>query len=219
MRIPAAILLGTLAACSSNVRVPDSQVIYEVPRTGTASTAGGGDPFTARIEGALADVDPATGQPIAGAPGAYNPAAPNYGRVDYAQPLPAQGTPLDDDQLNLMQYTLEQQKVDAAIAEQQLAAARSQLVVVPPTSSVPTASGGANIALYAQQSANQVGQRIYPRRGVGLGSGCGRYANADDAQRAFLSAGGPQTDSLGLDPDGDGFACRWDPEPYRQLKM
>lgn len=216
MRIVAAIMAGALAACSSGVRVPDDQVIYEVPQTGTASTAGGADPFTQRIESTLSGTDPATGQPIQGT-SLYNSAAPNYGRVDYAQPLPAQGTPLDDDRLNLMQYTLEQQKIDAAIAERQLAEARSRLVVVPPEASVPNA-GGANIALYAQQTSNQLGQRIYSR-GTRLGSGCGRYSNPDEAQRAFLSSGGPETDSLGLDQDGDGFACSWDPAPYRQLKL
>jgi hypothetical protein len=28
-------------------------------------------------------------------------------------------------------------------------------------------------------------------------------------------AGGPRRDPLGLDPDGDGFACAWDPTPFR----
>jgi hypothetical protein len=30
-----------------------------------------------------------------------------------------------------------------------------------------------------------------------------------------LSNGGPERDRLGLDPDGDGFACYWDPTPFR----
>ena len=50
-------------------------------------------------------------------------------------------------------------------------------------------------------------------------SACRRFSNADEAQRAFLANGGPQTDRGGLDPDGDGFACSWDPTPYRQLKL
>ncbi len=109
-----------------------------------------------------------------------------------------------------MEFTLEQQKIDAAVAERELAEARSKLVVVPPTS-VPSEVQGVNIALYAQQTTNAVGVRRYDRRGAGLpSSSCGRYRSTDDAQRAFLAAGGPQTDSLGLDPDGDGFACKWD---------
>ena len=32
------------------------------------------------------------------------------------------------------------------------------------------------------------------------------------------SAGGPERDSEGLDPDGDGFACGWDPAPFRRSR-
>jgi hypothetical protein len=38
----------------------------------------------------------------------------------------------------------------------------------------------------------------------------------DAAQEAFLAAGGPERDRNNLDPDGDGFACWWDPEPFRR---
>ncbi len=127
-------------------------------------------------------------------------------------------TPIDADNLNLMLYTLEQQKIDAAAAERQLAQARSQLVVVQP-GALPNRVEGVNIALYAQQTTNQVGQRIYQRsRGLG-GSSCGRFSTADEAQRAFLASGGPGTDRYNLDPDGDGFACSWDPAPYRALRI
>lgn len=193
MRIIAVLAAGTLSACASSVTVPDGPVLYEVPQAGTASTSGGGDQFTSTIEGALAD-----GGAVAGAP--------------------MQTTPLDDDFINPMDYTLQQQKIDAAAAERNLAEARSQLVVIPP-SSLPNRVDGVNVALYAQQTTNVVGQRIYRRSGGRLGSACGRYGTADDAQRAFLAAGGPETDSIGLDPDGDGFACRWDPTPYRQLRL
>jgi hypothetical protein len=29
-----------------------------------------------------------------------------------------------------------------------------------------------------------------------------------------LARGGPDKDPRGLDPDGDGFACGWDPAPF-----
>ena len=119
-----------------------------------------------------------------------------------------------------MQWTLEQQKIDAAIAERELDAARAQLVVVQP-GALPNRVEGVNIALYAQQTTNAVGERRYrPRVGArvaGVGS-CGRYRDPDAAQRAFLAAGGPTGDRLGLDPDGDGFACSCDPAPYRALR-
>ena len=61
---------------------------------------------------------------------------------------------------------------------------------------------------------------MYPRsaaaRVTGVGN-CGRFRDADAAQRAFLAGGGPQADRYGIDPDGDGFACKWDPAPYRAL--
>jgi hypothetical protein len=132
--------------------------------------------------------------------------------------LPQTATPLNDDRLNLTLYTIEQQKIDAAIAERELENARSQLVVVQP-GALPDRVEGVNVALFAKQTTNPVGQRVYQRSGGGFSarSSCGRFPTADDAQRAFLSAGGPATDRYGLDPDGDGFACGWDPTPYRAL--
>ena len=47
------------------------------------------------------------------------------------------------------------------------------------------------------------------------GRTCSGYASADIAQRAFIAAGGPILDPKGMDPDGDGFVCGWDPRPVR----
>ena len=72
-----------------------------------------------------------------------------------------------------------------------------------------TAVDGANVALYAQQSSNPVGVRVYDRSvGSRVAGGCGKYRDGNSAQRAFLTAGGPQDDRYGLDADGDGFACQ-----------
>ena len=196
MRILAVLLCGGLAGCAGGaVSVPSDQVLYEVPQTGSVSSAGG-DAFTGTIEQSLAE----GGSGVA-------PSPDGTGRA------------LDDDRINLMQWTLDQQKIDAAKAQADLDAARRQLVVVQP-GSVPTEPAGANVALYAKQSTNAVGQRVYRRsvgaRVSGVGS-CGRYRDGDAAQRAFLAAGGPQDDHYGLDPDGDGFACEFDPSPYRAL--
>ena len=190
-----------LAACASSVTVPNETILYEVPPAGTVSSAGGG-PFATGVTALPPASTVPPGTAVAGAP------------------VPGTATPLDDDNLNLTLYTIEQQKIDAAIAEQELAQARSQLVVVPP-SGLPNevGAGSVNIALYAQQTSNAVGQRVYQRSGGFGRSNCGRYRTADDAQRAFLSAGGPQNDPLGLDPDGDGFACSWDPGPFRALSL
>lgn len=81
-------------------------------------------------------------------------------------------------------------------------------------------SAGPNIVQYALQTTNQVGQPIYKRtfaRQSQAQRNCAKYQSADAAQRAFLANGGPQKNYRGLDPDGDGFACYWDPAPYRKV--
>lgn len=105
---------------------------------------------------------------------------------------------------------------DAARLEQQRAA-RVEIApqAVPQR---PGGSTGSNIVAYALGTTNVPGQAIYNRV---LGSdrraqtACARFSSPDLAQMAFLEGGGPQRDRRGLDPDGDGFACEWDPRPFR----
>jgi hypothetical protein len=194
-------ICGLIAGCAGGaVTVPSEPVVMEVPYSGTASTAGG-DGFTSTIESALAEGDPLAPAPVAGS-------------------TTGTGRALDDDTINLMQWTLEQQKIDAAIAERDLAEARSQLVVMQP-GPLPANPQGVNIALFAAQTTNAVGERRYQRTGgtriAGAGT-CSRFRDADAAQRAFLSGGGPERDRYGIEPDGDGFACSWNPAPYRALR-
>lgn len=102
-----------------------------------------------------------------------------------------------------------------------IAANREQYQVVAPTA-LPSRSGSGepNIVAYALETRHAPGTRLY-RRSVLSGQGryqraCGEYASADQAQLAFLERGGPDRDRLGVDPDGDGFACDWDPRPFRR---
>ncbi len=90
--------------------------------------------------------------------------------------------------------------------------------VDPDSVSVPSIpSNEINIAAYALKQKNAVGQKIYQRSSIRL-SNCSRYRNDPDAaQRAFLRAGGPERDPRRLDPDGDGFACSWNPDFYRKM--
>lgn len=79
-------------------------------------------------------------------------------------------------------------------------------------------SGGPNLVQYALTTTNAVGMPLYQRSSLMLRSPekvCAGYGSPDLAQLAFLEAGGPQKDRKGLDPDGDGFACAWDPTPFR----
>jgi hypothetical protein len=79
---------------------------------------------------------------------------------------------------------------------------------------------GVNIVEYALSSDNMLGSPVYSRFPIGGQSrflrNCDKYPSSDMAQIAFLERGGPKRDALGLDPDGDGFACYWDPAPFRK---
>lgn len=104
---------------------------------------------------------------------------------------------------------------------ERLARNREQYQQVTPTA-VPERAGAAspNIASYALATSNPVGARLYSRSGFNLEAkaqrNCGKYPSPDQAQIAFLDSGGPERDRHGLDPDGDGFACAWNPAPFRQ---
>ena len=75
-----------------------------------------------------------------------------------------------------------------------------------------------NIVAYAIKTSNPIGQPLYLRPFKSQNRSlwnCAKYVSDAAAQEAFLKAGGPERDRYGLDPDGDGFACRWDPTPFR----
>jgi hypothetical protein len=102
---------------------------------------------------------------------------------------------------------------------ERLAAQREQYVFIPPTA-LPDSTGVDRpiVIDFALQTSHQPGQRLWERGDLRLQSyarACGRYAAADLAQEAFLKSGGPERDVWGIDPDGDGFACGWDPRPFR----
>ena len=89
----------------------------------------------------------------------------------------------------------------------------------PQAQSLPAGtSGSGDIVRFALSTTHAVGTKIYSRGIVSQNRAnrhCARFQAPDIAQRAFLEAGGPQRDKYGIDPDGDGFACGWSPEPFR----
>lgn len=105
---------------------------------------------------------------------------------------------------------------DAALRAQN----QQQYQVIQPTA-LPTRQGGGdpNIVAYAIASRNVKGQRVYRRSSFNSASkyqrACSGFASQDQAQTQFMALGGPQKDRKGMDPDGDGFACAWDPAPFR----
>ena len=96
-----------------------------------------------------------------------------------------------------------------------------RLVVFQP-SELPEKPGEASVAHFALSVTHNPGTKVYPRLGALFGSlsheeRCAAYPDDEAAQLAFLDAGGPSDDKLGVDPDGDGFACGWTPSIYRSM--
>ncbi|WGH77822.1 hypothetical protein [Jannaschia ovalis] len=100
-------------------------------------------------------------------------------------------------------------------------AARQQYQIVRPTQLQRPEDGRPNIVAYAINQAQPVGTRAFSRNPLSSArraeARCQGYRTADIAQEDFLAAGGPERDRLGLDPDGDGNACGWDPATFRAL--
>ncbi|MDJ0629946.1 MAG: hypothetical protein QNJ44_16935 [Rhodobacter sp.] len=155
-------------------------------------------------------------QPPAGQPGADTGNAPASDAS--ARPVITTNNPRISDEQNF-EAVAERESIESDA--ERLRAQREAYQVIEATA-VPTRSGnGPNIVQFAISTSNPVGQKLY-RRGVLTSSkkyltNCAKYASPDLAQEAFLRAGGPDRDRLGLDPDGDGFACAWDPTPFRRI--
>ncbi|MFP7673397.1 hypothetical protein ACG74X_08580 [Marivita sp. S0852] len=108
---------------------------------------------------------------------------------------------------------------DAALIAQN----RARYQVIAPEA-LPTRPGSdtPNIVAYALQTTNPKGAPIYRRSAFASEArhqrACAAFTSSDLAQEAFLAAGGPERDRQTLDPDGDGFACGWDPAPFRAVR-
>ena len=135
-----------------------------------------------------------------------------------SNPAPqAAGNPSISDENDFQAVSARQSiESDAARLEQQKAQYQQVAPVAVPQR---TESAGPNIVRYALSTSNPKGVRVYSRSGINLQSrnqrNCAEFASPDQAQVAFLEQGGPQRDRKALDPDGDGYACGWDPAPYR----
>lgn len=235
-----AVMLG-LAACAPSVPPQGAgfsdfgtyQRNREAQLTGTLPPPTGFDP--ARVGAAIDAADRPVGAPLnAITPGAPVPLGSSTGAVIGADPFdpnrPRGNAPIgitetmsemggnvgiSDEQ----DFTAVAQRETIESDAQRIARNRAQYQVVEPTA-LPERSGstGPNIVDYALSTQNAVGQQMYNRSGIRFNSpeaACARYRSPDLAQEAFLESGGPRRDPKGLDPDGDGFACAWDPTPFR----
>lgn len=102
--------------------------------------------------------------------------------------------------------------------KERLARNRAQYTVIQPTAVPERTETGPNIVQFALSTTHNPGTQVFSRSSLRFTdpmAACARYASPDLAQQAFLEAGGPERDRRGLDPDGDGFACAWDPRPFR----
>lgn len=206
------VALAALTACSP--QVPNSAAgvgfgdydSYEAQRE--AQLSGAPTPQTTVLPPESTGVPTADAATATTAPAAISPVAP--ARVASNNP------DISDEQDFGAVSGRESIESDAA----RLAALREQYQVVEPTA-LPSrsGSGGPNIVEYALSSTNVPGQSVYRRsvlRVTDFNRNCVRYTSSDKAQEAFLKSGGPERDKLNLDPDGDGFACDWDPTPFRR---
>lgn len=201
---------------------------YGAPATGAPSASelaqagiGGGQLATTAPLTAMPPA-PAASAPIGAlpaAPEAPAAAAPLPATDPAAQPQSHSG--ISDEQDFSAVSSRESIESDKARMEQN----KAQYQQVQPTE-LPARSGDTGAAVdlvqYALNAPNRKGESIYPRSRVALANSeraCGRYDTPEAAQQAFMKAGGPQRDSKNLDPDGDGFACFWDPTPFQKAKQ
>lgn len=221
------VLLGVLALAGCASQAPDSYQGYM--RNHAGGTGGYPQPAAApapaapqgfSTEGALNAINAAGTTPAATAPLPYGERprgnAPTNIRTEMGEMAGVAGhTGISNE--NSFEAVSAQRSIaeDAAVIAQN----RSQYVQVQPTA-VPTrpSANGPNIVSYALQQNHPRGQQMYGRSSLRLGKPqqqCSQFLSADLAQQAFLAAGGPQRDRNNLDPDGDGYACAWDPAPFR----
>lgn len=145
--------------------------------------------------------------------------------VSSGTPVPTTTTqPIDQNNPNIsdeQDFSAVSSRESIESDRERLAAQSQAYQVITPTA-LPTRSGasGPSVVEFALSTTNRVGQSIYSRSTVLAESrftrNCAKYSSSDLAQIDFLKSGGPKRDRKGLDPDGDGFACYWDPAPFRQ---
>ena len=132
-----------------------------------------------------------------------------------------EGLSENHNRIDLSLSTLEQQNIDKEKAAKKLEEARKERIEIE-IDNLINYSSNINVAQFARETKNNKGEKIYNRLGFSAYNNlneCLKFKTKDDAQRKFLQEGGPFTDKFNLDPDGDGFACGWDPNIYRMLSI
>ncbi|WP_193142583.1 hypothetical protein [Meridianimarinicoccus sp. MJW13] len=187
---PIAVTLSLLALAACSPSVPDSgNVVYLEPVSPEARAA-----RNAALQGPSGRGTVGL-EPVAGSTAAVSSTPGTVGNdTTYTGAAPAQITHV----------------TPTAVAVEQVEAR--------PVPSRPS-TGSPSVVGFALDTSHPVGQSVYARSNPSAeraARACARYASDDLAQAAFLNSGGPERDSAGIDPDGDGYACNWNPERFRK---
>lgn len=166
---------------------------------------------------------PAVAQPAPQASASIPPrvqASADFGTTPRFDPGPGVRPGVSDEQ----DFQAVSARESIASDRERLARQRAQYQVID-VATVPDASvsGGPNIVAYALNThhapGTEVHRRLNPLRWRRWESACLQFRSQDAAQEAFLANGGPERDPGSLDPDGDGYACWWNPTPLRQAMV
>lgn len=202
--------LMAVSACAPNI--PDSGAGIGF-QDYNSHAGNGSEPYdrTFSAEGAAAAIDRAAGGQ---APQDITAAPVLAGGADSALRQPQSHAGISDE--NDFDAVAKRESIESDASR--IAENRAQYVVVEPKA-IPSRPGdsGPNIAAFALTTTHDPGVQMYSRSGSRKDPlvVCAKFASSDLAQQEFLAKGGPEKDKLGLDPDGDGFACNWDPRPFR----
>ncbi|SMX49520.1 hypothetical protein [Maliponia aquimaris] len=232
MRLSFAVVAAALAVSACAPSVPDSAA--NVPDPGTGVGFGSYSDYAARREAQLngqsgsipvapdvaaAALDSAEARAASAAIAANSGVAPVEARPGNPPPpvvANARGISGEND------FTAVSATRDIAADAAMIERNRAQYTLVAPEALPAREDGGPNIVEYALRTTNPVGTALYKRSVLNTQSrhqrACAGYASPDLAQEDFLASGGPEKDRKGLDPDGDGFACGWNPAPFRAVR-
>ncbi|MEM6386148.1 MAG: hypothetical protein AAF718_07925 [Pseudomonadota bacterium] len=218
-RVSTAILLLTLTACSTSV--PDSNPNVQGVGFGNydayASQRAARD---AQLEARISDEEPGSTQIAQDTQDVLDQTAGTAAPAVATTSLASDNPNISDEQDFAAVSARETIESDRDRLQEQ----RANMSVATPEA-VPARPGGRaapNIVAFALSTNNAVGQPVYDRSSRynedRYRRACAEFGSSDQAQAAFLAAGGPDRDRRGLDPDGDGFACFWDPSPFRTAR-
>lgn len=230
------LLVGLLAACATPAHLqPQSSTGFGTGATGygappatTYAPAPGTAPAAAPVAGGIpsSEINSALfGTPAAPGAAAAPPPAPAPAGIAATAPLaptdpaaaPAPGAAGISDEQDFSAVS-SRETIESDKARIEANKARYQQIA-PTTLPERTGEAVSPVVAYVLNAPNGLGEAIYDRRAVKpevYQKACQRYPTAEAAQAAFLKAGGPKRDSKKLDPDGDGYACDFDPTPFRQ---